>query len=303
MMTKTLHLFNPVVNFKLINPTSVLITNINIKFVADQYHTSLGDLSAREIISISKHFDVINFVSDQFDIDSDLYRETAVLLQFLEHHYCVTNFHSKKPVALTNTNQILSRHNNNPLVWVFGCSHSVGVGLLPDQKSFGILLSEAIGVPAKIIAQGGSSTHWSFRHLFGADIQEQDTVIWQLTTPERLTRFYNSVSTEVQLRNSAELLKVHDDDNVFFNQVSMLHAGTKYLRSKKCKFAITSILAGSNQHRTNYLYEYLTYPEYCYTPDFIVDHGTDGIHVGPLSHQRLANSLLDHVQLLYDKSI
>ena len=302
-MTKILHLFNPVVDFGVLNNKSTLITNVNTQIVADQYHTSLGELSAGEIISISKHFDVINFVSDQFDIDSDLYRETAVLLQFLEHQYCVTNFHSKKPVALANASQNLHRHNTNPLLWVFGCSHSAGVGLLPDQKSFGLVMSRALGVPAKIIAQGGSSTHWSFRHLFSADIQEQDTVIWQLTVPERLTRFCNSVSTEVQLRNSTELLKVHDDDNVFFNQVSMLHAGTKYLQSKKCKFVITSILAGSNQHRFRYLREYLTYPEYCYSPDYIIDQGTDGVHVGPLSHQRLANILLDHVQLLYDKSI
>ena len=302
-MTKTLHLFNPVVNFGLLNTKSILITNVGTKIIADQYHTSLGDLSAKEIIIVSKSFDVINFVSDQFDVESDLYRETVILLQFLKHQYCVTNFPMSKSAVLTNADQPLSRHNPDSLVWVFGCSHSAGVGLLSDQKSFGTLLGEAIGASAKIIAQGGSSTHWSFRHLFSADIQEQDTVIWQLTVPERLTQFCNSVSTEVQLRDSTELLKVHDDDNLFFNQVSMLHAGTKYLRSKKCKFVITSILAGSNQHRFRYLREYLTYPEYCYSPDYRVDFGTDGVHVGPLSHQRLANSLLDHVQLLYDKSI
>jgi len=303
-MTKILHLFNPVVDFGLLNPKSILINKVGTKIIADQYHTSLGDLFAAEIIIVSKSFDIINFVSDQFDVESDLYRETVILLQFLKHRYCVTNFPISKSAVLTNVYQPLSRHNTDPLVWVFGCSHSAGVGLLSDQKSFGTLLGEAIGAPARIIAQSGSSTHWSFRHLFSADIQEQDTVIWQLTVPERLTRFCNSVSTEVQLRNSTELLKkLNDDDNVFFNQASMLHAGTKYLRSKKCKFVITSLLAGSNQHRFRYLQEYLTYQEYCYSPDYSVDIGTDGVHVGPLSHQRLANSLLDHVQLLYDKSI
>ena len=302
-MTKTLHLFNPVVDFGLINSTSVLITNTNTKVVADQYHTSLGDLSAEEIISMSKHFDVVNFVQDQFDINSDLYRETVLLLQFLKHRCCVTNFHGGRAVVFTDANQQLSRHNNDPVVWVFGCSHSAGVGLLPKEKSFGVLLGEAIGIPSKIIAKGGSSTHWSFRHLVEADIQQQDTVVWQLTTPERLTLFQNCQSVEAQLRNSRELLKVYNDDILFFNQLSMLQAGAKYLRSKKCKFVITSILAGSNQYRSRYLHEYLTHPEYCYSPDYIVDFGTDGVHVGPLSHQALAKCLLDHVQLLYDKSI
>lgn len=302
-MTKTLHLFNPVVDFGSINPKSVLINNINIKIVADQYHTSLGDLSAEEIIFVSKYFDVVNFVQDQFDINSDLYRETVLLLQFLKHQCHVTNFHGNQEVGLTDANQDLSRHSNDPVLWVFGCSHSAGVGLLPREKSFGGLLGETTGVPAKIIAQSGSSTHWSFRHLVNADIQQQDTVVWQLTVPERLTRFQNRQSFEVQLRDSLDLLNVYDDDNIFFNQLSMLRAGVLYLRSKRCKFVITSLLAGSNQHRAKYLYEYLAYPEYCYSPNYKVDLGTDGIHVGPLSHQRLANSLLDHVQLLYDKSI
>lgn len=302
-MTKTLHLFNPVVDFGLLNAESILINNVNIKVVADQYHTSLGDLSAEEIITISKHFDVVNFVQDQFDINSNLYRETVLLLQFLKHRCRVTNFHSNQEVVLTDICQNLTRHSNDPVVWVFGCSHTAGVGLLPKEKSFGTLLGEAIGVPTKIIAQGGSSTHWSFRHLIAADIQQQDIVVWQLTVPERITQFQNHRSVEVQLRNSLDLLKVYDDDTVFFNQLSMLRTGVVYLRSKKCKFVITSLLAGSNQHRTKYLYEYLAYPEYCYSPDYIVDLGTDGMHVGPLSHQRLANSLYDHVQLLYDKSI
>jgi hypothetical protein len=302
-MKKVLHLFNPVVDFGLIDSKSVLINNVNTKVVADQYHTSLGDLSAEEIITISKHFDVVNFVQDQFDKNSDLYRETVLLLKFLKHQCCVTNFHSYQEVALTDANQDLSRPSNDPVVWVFGCSHSAGVGLLPKEKSFGVLLGEAIGIPAKIIAQGGSSTHWSFRHLVAADIQQQDTVVWQLTVPERLTRFRNSRSFEVQLRDSLDLSKVYDDDNVLFNQLSILRAGALHLRSKKCKFAITSLLAGSNQHLYKYLNEYLGYPEYCYSPGYIVDLGTDGLHFGPLSHQRLANSLLDHVQLLYDKSI
>lgn len=302
-MTKILHLFNPVMDFDLLNIESTLITNVNTKIVADQYHTSLGDLSAKEIIYISKFFDVVNFVPDQFDVESDLYRETVLLLRFLEHRCCVTNFHRKKSVALTSASQNLSRHSADPLLWVFGCSHSAGVGLLPDQKSFGMVLSETIGIPAKIIAQSGSSTHWSYRHLFAADIQEQDTVIWQLTIPERFTRFCNSASAEVRLYNLPELSNVYNDDNVFFNQASMLHAGVAYLRSKKCKFAITSILAGSGQYISNYLQEYLTYPEYCYSPNYIVDQGTDGVHVGPLSHQRLANTLLDHIQYINDQSI
>ena len=206
-MTKTLHLFNPIVDFGFLNAESILINNVNIKVVADQYHTSLGDLSAEEIITISKHFDVVNFVQDQFDINSNLYRETVLLLQFLKHRCRVTNFHGNQEVVLTDTCQNLTRHSNDPVVWVFGCSHTAGVGLLPKEKSFGTLLGEAIGVPTKIIAQGGSSTHWSLRHLIAADIQQQDTVVWQLTVPERITQFQNHRSFEVQLRNSFGFIK------------------------------------------------------------------------------------------------
>jgi hypothetical protein len=299
-MPKVLHLFNPTVEF---DPAlnSTLVNNINTEFTSDHYHTSLGDLQGEEIISISKYFDTVNFVSTGFDVDSSIYRETLLILQFLKDKCRVTNFQFLTTSApMTSPNQNLTRNNVEPLLWVFGCSHSAGVGLLPDQKSFGNLLGEYTELPPRIIAQSGSSTHWSLRHMLNADIQEQDTVVWQLTTPQRVSFYKKPQIQEIQLRNSPELTKLYTPDHLFFKQISLLNNGVMYLRAKKCKFVITSILAGTNKEIFQYMQEYLCYPEYCYTPKLVLDYGTDGLHVGPLSHQSLAQDLVDHLKLCYE---
>ena len=72
-------------------------------------------------------------------------------------------------------------------LWVFGCSHSYGVGLNSHEKNFGKLLAEQLDLPLRLIAWPGSSTQFSFRHLLNADIREGDIVVWQLTYPERFT--------------------------------------------------------------------------------------------------------------------
>ena len=293
-MNKVLHIVHPQFNFSTVNKNSILLNDVTVDFSHDEYHTSLGDLSAKDIISVVTKFDTINFCKDTFNKVDDLYKETTVLLNYLQNFKPVTNFIVNEVTEFTDHPDIHTRLKE-PVLWVFGCSHSFGVGLRDNELRYSEILAQELGLPLKLIAKPGSSLHWSLRHLMNADIRTGDTVIWQLTTPGRVSIFNGKNVEETMLSRtpSRHLLEIYTNEQIYFNHLILLRFGVQYLRAKNVNFRLTSI---EDLPETLLRNEYTKYPEYCYAPGFNVDIGTDGLHYGPLSHKTLALRLLDHIQ-------
>ena len=245
-----------------------------------------------EIIRLSSQFDCFEFEATGFDITSSVYQESVTLYKYLNKH-CVSKFGCEEFTSHPGINDRLDQ----PILWVFGCSHSHGVGLKPNESNYGQLLSQSLATPLKLITKPGSSLHWSYRHLFNAPIQSRDIVIWQLTTPGRVSRFDGKQVEEIVLSNSKDrkLIDSISDEQLYFTQISLLNTGIRFLRSLNCKFVITSISDFGSHY--DYVSEYIKYPEYCSNYGLHHDYGTDGRHAGPLSHKALAQHILDHVQL------
>lgn len=294
-MTKTLHIIEPTFDFGVINKTSTLLTSVDVLLDSNEYHTSLGDMSLSDIIKISNNFSTINFVGEMFDQSSDIYKETVILLNSLSQSKHVTNFTVDLPISFADP--IVDDRPAGPALWVFGCSHSHGVGLRPDEKKFGEIVASSTNLPLMLISKPGSSLSWSTRNLIAANIKPNDIVIWQLTTPHRVSQHNGTDTTEIMLAQSSNrcLVEVFNDNQVFFNHINLLNFGTRYLRSIGVKFIIVSILPKLEKFFYDYLIEYSKYPEYCYTPDCQLDLGSDQVHSGPLSHKALAQRLLDHI--------
>jgi len=299
-MSKTLHITEPTFDFGKINKISKLLISIDSLLDSDEYHTSLGDMSSADIINISYNFSTINFVDEKFDQSSNIYKETVVLLNSLSRSNHVTNFTVDLPISFADT--IVNNRPTGPALWVFGCSHSHGLGLQPGEKRFGEIMASAINLPLMLISKIGSSLSWSTRNLIAADIKSDDIVIWQLTTPHRITQYDGTNTKEIMLARSDNrcLLEVFDDNQVFFNQINLLNFGVRYLRSIGVKFAIISLLPKLDNFFYEYLVEYSKYPEYCYTPGCQIDLAKDQQHAGPLSHKAVAQRLLDHIQYTND---
>ena len=294
-MTKTLHIIGPTFDFGVIKKNSTLLTSVNVPLDSNEYHTSLGDMSSSDLIKISNNFSTINFVDEMFDHSSDIYKETVILLNSLSQSKHVTNFKVGLPISFADP--IVNNRPNGPALWVFGCSHSHGVGLRPGEKKFSEIVAESLNLPLMLISKPGSSLNWSTRNLMASDIKPNDVVIWQLTTPHRVSQYNGTNITEIVLAHSSNryLIEVFDDNQVFFNHISLLNFGTRYLRSMGVKFIIVSLLPKLEKFFYDYLIEYSKYPEYCYTPGCQIDVSTDQMHPGPLSHKALAQRLLDHI--------
>lgn len=267
--------------------------DIGIEFTNNEYHTSVGDLDSDTIVSVAKHFDLITFHDALFEPGNEIYNETIFTLNRIKRFKSVANFDSKLDIFIDNKTVLVKP--DTPTLWVFGCSHSFGVGLNPGELRYGDILAQELNLSPKIIAKPGSSLNWSFRHLVNAEFGSNDLVVWQITLPTRIST-YDSISVnEVMLSRtlSKSLLDVYTDDQCYFTQLNLLNAGVRYLRAKQIKFVLTSYEPVPDPLYRN---QYIQYPEYCYTPDFVVDRGNDNGHFGPVSHKRLAFALLDHVK-------
>jgi hypothetical protein len=199
----------------------------------------------------------------------------------------------------TFTTLDINNTEEKPTLWVFGCSHSYGVGLKTNEQRYAHLLAEYLNLPLKLVAAPASSTHFSLRHLVNANIKEHDTVVWQLTTAERFSYAVNEHKiSEIILPRKPwpKFIDFYTDDQIIFNQLSLVNIGAMYLRAKKVKFSMISILSDEVVRIEPIQQEYIKYPEYCITATCQVDKGTDNLHFGPLSHQKISQTLLNHIQ-------
>jgi hypothetical protein len=297
MNDKILHISNTEFDVNTIYPNSVLLTSCDQPRQGNEYHTSIGDMPAGDIMKIVSEFDTINFLDQSFSSESDLWKETVVLLTALSHQHKVCNFN---PGKVKNFLDYDLDRTDEPTLWVFGCSHSHGTGLSDINNRYSNIISKHLNLPLRSITKPGSSTQWSHRHLINTNFISGDVVIWQLTTPDRLTMMLQQ-PTEIMLArsNNRSLIDCWTDQQTEFYQLSLMNTAVRYLRSQPVKFVITSINS-NNSSIYSYLTEYTKYPEYCYCPNWCCDLGSDNLHAGPLSHKALALSLINQLQLLND---
>ena len=292
--TKTLHLTHPHFNYSALNPESILLDRVDTEISSAEYHTSLGDLTAIEIISIVNKFDHVNFVDNQFTPGDDIYEDTVALLTYINQNKNITNFSNKECQAFIENKEIYTRPDE-PVLWVFGCSHSYGIGLRPNEKRYAELVAEGMGLPLKLIACPGGSMHWTLRHIVNAAIEPRDFVIWQIINPARTSYFNGKHVEEICFSHTKNrhLLEVYTDEQIYFTHLSIINVGVRYLRAISSRFMLISL-----DHINDYQFsvEYTKYPEYYHCSNFAVDLGTDNLHYGPLSNKRLAITLLNHIQ-------
>lgn len=292
MTNKILYITESTFDFSQVDSRSKLINKYKSNLDPGVYHTSLGDLPVDQIIKLAPQFDEIKFEPLGFDITSNVYKESSILYAYL------TGKSTNGQIEITRfTNHPeIDTRLDQPMLWVFGCSHSHGVGLKPGELRYSEWLSQYLDLPLKLITRPGSSLSWSHRHLINSQIQKQDTVIWQLTTPGRVSQFNGKHVEEIVLNNCKDrvLLDSITNEQLYFNQLNLLNTGTKFLNLIGCKFVIISISDFGKHHE--YLSEYVKYPEYCSTHGLHLDYGTDNLHAGPLSHKAIAQRLLNHLQ-------
>jgi hypothetical protein len=294
-MTK-LYITHPSFNFSTVNKNSKLLTTVKNKLTHPEYHTSLGDLAMHELLSIIHMFDSVEYVDNNFVDGEEITLDTLNFLSFINTQLHVKNSPDTKNVLSFAEHPDIKLNYNESTLWVYGCSHSHGTGLTDSSKIYGRHLAKELNIPLKLITKPGSSTHWSLRQLVNSNLKKDDIVVWQITSPFRLSFFNGKNVQEIALANcnNSSLIDTYTDDQCFFLQLSYVNIGIQYLRSVGVKFIVVSV----DSRDMEFNYRYSKYPEFYCATNFAVDLGTDNLHFGPLSHKNLANTLLTRIQLL-----
>lgn len=298
---RVLHFTCPTFDYSTKNQNSILVNSVNCDLSTNnEYHTSLGDLSVPEILSIVDKFDEIVFDDNEFEKNSQLYVETANLLEYINTRSNNVKISNTREKSFIDNNNIFD-HPGEPTLWIFGCSHSYGTGLELEEQRYGNILSKSLNMPLKMIAKPGGSMNYSLRHIVNSYFKPNDLIIWQIINPARLSYFNGKHVEEIVLSNSKNrtIIDFFSDPQIYFNHFTYINIGVQYLRALNCNFILTSL----DHNDYNYLNEYKNYPEYISIKDFAVDRGTDNLHFGKLSHKNLALSLLDHIQYIHGKLI
>jgi hypothetical protein len=276
---------------------SILLTDANFNHylnTPEQFHTSLGDITVRNLLKIAERRCKFIFINDGFDNNLLLFEKTKIFLNSIYDTHNVIGYVRPGPMTFSEPSvPVLAE----PGIWVFGCSLSAGVGVEANEV-YSAKLGQSVGLPVTTVAKIGSSTQWSLRQLLNANLQAQDIVIWQLTTIERFTvKQPGAWPKEVMLKDQPrEIVVSTTDEQLWFDQISLVEYGVKYLRTAGIKFYMVS-LDSKSPVLDRCLEQYTRYPEYCYVPDWQVDLGTDGLHPGPESHHLLYQFLKKKIML------
>ena len=258
------------------------------------FHTSLGDISAGNLFKIANKDCTIIFVNEGIEQELELFNKTKIFLNSIYDSHQVTGYVRPSPCTFAEESVL---RPTEPTLWVFGCSLSAGVGV-NSCEVYSSKLGDALGLPVTSVAKAGSSTRWSLRQLLHSDLQPDDVVVWQLTTIGRFTvKHVDTWPTEVMLKNqSREIILSTTDEQLWFDQISLLEYGVLYLRAKRIRFYIISLDSTSTVFN-QCLEQYTRYSEYCYAPDWQVDLGNDQLHPGPKSHHCLFENLHKKITL------
>jgi hypothetical protein len=268
------------------NYNSILLTDKNFLELQDgNYHTSLGDISVNNFLTLCSNVDSIEFLD--FD-DSPLRIKTVTVLNQISKKKKVENFVQLPALDFLD---IPVPRSADSMLWVFGCSFSHGVGVSCQEK-YPSILQDLVNKESLFVTKPATSTRWSLRHLINANLKETDIVIWQITTMARLSIAASPTSlNECSLKDAPKEIVIGlTESQMFADQLSLLNYGVQYLRSKKVKFFVISI-EGQNKFTDNLVLEYSKYHEYLYMGEWVIDKGSDGLHPGKLSHEFVAKTI------------
>lgn len=293
-------------------PDAVLIDSTNVH----QYltsppqigYTSLGDIGdLQNLLDLCRKAHHIHYCprekwSDQ-DRDGKSSQKfwTEYILQsiILTSDIEITNFNVIDQEYSCLESDMLKEYRKTDLRqgWAVGCSITVGIGVLPEQR-WQHLLYQDLGIEYSTLATGGSSIGWQSDQICRSDIRENDLVVWAMTAPERKCMFFNSEVIHVtvnSLKSNPSLLEIVDPDDLtsqdlLYQNVMAIRRAHSYCLKAKATLLIIGVL-----YDFQGILAMSKVPNSFYSliwPETFIDLGTDSKHPGPKHHSYLAKKIL-----------
>ena len=276
-------------------------------------YTSISDVeSLDDFASLLRQADVIIYVPDPtWNADQKVkqYSERYWVERYL---YTFSLDKTKKilncptPCSPTNDDLILTlnaqRKNNDPHLWVSGCSSTWGVGV-EIHETYGSILAEKLNLPLCMLARPGASVAYAADQILRSDVRKGDLVILGITNHQRKTYYdeENSKIVQVTVTNFKKQNRKIDltDPTLLYDSITAVHRVLNFCRAVNAKLILIGI------HTDIEFAAYLkNIPSYIHANGFygvnknnmLKDVGDDNEHPGPLTHIWYAEKILDKLK-------
>ena len=280
--------------------------------------TSLGDLpkDLQIFINLCKLADQIfycppdtwsdNSVLNDSDPSSSIQGSTEHVLQIVSLHTPVYGLEIpplKEPIPLVDIRRCIG-----PQLWIAGCSISHGTGVSLNQR-YGKLLSDNLNLECSFLTRPGAAIDWASDQIIRSDIRAGDTVIFGITTVERLTYVNNKKlvvgvthSTYDSFPSVEKILPIHNllTENTFYQHLLSIERVINFCNKVDANLVLAGILTNCNPNMLRFLKNKKNFCQIPYALNVnnltqFADLGSDNSHPGPLQHQLYANTILTHL--------
>jgi hypothetical protein len=272
----------------------------------NDYCTSISDLGARNIslaIKNSKEIIVIDIDFTNFTFD------VGRLLNELSKPGISVKFVNCKKIDTQKINKLKEKRlNNDPVLWVAGCSITAGYGV-NESNRYGKLLADKLNLPEVLLAKDGSSILYSADQLLRSDIRSNDIVVWGLTNIPRVEIFDTDTT---DFRSVAITGYDSIDKSLQYWNLNYFHSSTQSLLYIRMILQVINFCkkVGAKLYLANMLditWFPIIFKETHNFIDFVkevdltcsttfIDLGTDNQHPGPKQHQYYAEQIFNIIK-------
>jgi hypothetical protein len=278
-------------------------------------YTTLEDLNGElyeivELINAASNICLVDLDENFTDVVADtslfIYLNFFKELKKVSDKDKVKNFDWYGKINKNLFNQLMDcRQTDNKTLWITGCSVTHGVGVDSDQR-YAALLSEKLNLPTVFLSKP-STIAWQADQLLQSDIRAGDTVVWGLTS-------FNRVNYAVghKWENCGILGYLNLPKSKQFWSIDYFNSATQSIPCIKNILQVMNFCkkVGATLYLINLLEptwtDFIFSQEENYldlTPPFnsdgyhqFLDFGTDKLHPGPIQHQEYATKIYNFIK-------
>lgn len=243
------------------------------------YHTSLKDLDFDKLMHAIEIADRLEFGIFE-DFNDNVENRIVNTLMYKNKYKNYKNLLGE-PIEI----------QENEIVFL-GCSHTSGVGVTESQR-YSYLTSQALGLTEKNLAVGGTGIWQMHDTFFRCKFNNNQKVVLQLSDPYRINYFSGEhvKSDSFKDMEDRKLLLTYSDDILAYQEYSLINSIISSSKSQNidllCFRMSLSLPAEYNQ--SDYL---LTTASESVIIGEWVDLGTDNMHPGPLTHEKISSTIV-----------
>jgi hypothetical protein len=276
-------------------------------------HTSIQDIPVLEKLElVLSQADVVYWAEsaiDEFYSDTEFYNFLNWIKDYNLRHKNIVNFANIKFDAYNwNSNFVASPDH----AVFFGCSFTAGVGLSDPATHYATQVAQHFDKPLLNLALAGGSNNLVFDRFTQLNFHENQLVVVQLTTPDRIhycnesRQLYPIMFSDKKLDKNLQrtLIHLYHKDFLFYEILVKMRALISMARAKKLRLVFWLINYKNNDMYSaldqTYFYDMKEFVPASWMANYMIDHAEDGLHPGIESNKFIANTLIKYIETVYE---